>query len=283
MLLAPAVIFLLAFQSAPPPLGGGQELDTRLDGLRRSGNWSALADALEALPPRERAERFDQLLVVLGRSGRWARLLEVCEGPVSTPFYYRGRALSELGRHAESLAWYFKAGASGQTLAFLEASNEAQALGDWKAMEAAANGLLEKYPLSGNYLGLKGQALTKQGRFKEAEASLNESIHLLPKAAMSWADLACCYNEETRYQEAYDTADHALTLEPKLMEGWCNRGRACIGLKRYQDGRNDFAAALALGPKDPILVRNLKLNISMADKFLAYQAAKPARRAAVKP
>ena len=96
--------------------------------------------------------------------------------------------------------------------------------------------------------------------------------------AMTWADLSCCYNEEARYQEALDAGAKAIALDAKLMEGWCNRGRAYMGLKQYKEGRDDYAAALALGPPDPVLVANLKANIDMADKYLAYKTTKSPRK-----
>ncbi|MBK8794592.1 MAG: tetratricopeptide repeat protein [Holophaga sp.] len=261
-------------------------MDKRINELRKAKNWAAVADELEALPQKQRLERSYFWLESLERSGRWARLLEVCEvtvllgKPGSNPFltHFKGKALSELGRHAEALAWFCEGGKKGDITAYLEASNEAQALSDWKTLLEIAEVLVDRYPTSGAYLGLKGQALAKLGRYDDAELALNESVHLVPKGAMNWADLACCYNEHGKYQEAYDAAAQAVALDPRLMEGLCNRGRACFGLKRYKEGRDDYATALALNPQDAAIVRNLKLNISMADKFLAHRETKASKR-----
>jgi len=283
-----SLLSLQAVVQAPP--GNPDALDKQLAELRKAKNWTAVADAVEALPPQQRA-RFDWMWVdALERSERWARLLEVCDEMAARTktgndyflTHSRGRALSGLGRHADAMAWFRERGKQGDIMASIEASNEAQALSDWKALLEIAEALIEKFPTNVTYLGLKGQALAHQGRFEEAESALYEAVHLNPKGAMNWADLACCYNEHGKYQEAYSAADQALALTPLLMEGFCNRGRASFGLKRYKEGRDDYAAALALKPKDPRIVENLKLNISMADKFLAHKDAKGSKRSAGK-
>jgi len=187
---------------------------------------------------------------------------------------FKGVALSRLGRHREALDWYRDAGMGGDITAWMEAADAASALADWKALLECAEALVDRYPTNGTYLGLRGEALAKLERYAEAEPALNEAVHLTPKRAMSWADLACCLNERAAYTEAFEAADRAVALDPRLLEGWCNRGRACVGLKKYKQGRDDYAAALALGPRDPALVRNLRMNIEMADKYLAYRAPK---------
>jgi tetratricopeptide (TPR) repeat protein len=280
--LAFALLLPAQTQSAAHPA-----LTSQIEALAKAGNWNAIADLFETLAPAERVTCLWQGLQAMERSRRWAQVLKVCTEPlpgsVVIPSHFKGRALSELGRHAEALAWDMDAGKRGDMSAYLAAANEASALSDWKAYQACAEAMSERYPTKAEYIGMRGEALARQARYLEAEESLNEAIHLDPKRAMSWADLACCFNEQARYPEAFQAGEHAVALDPRLLEGLCNRGRACIGLKRYQEGRDDYAAALALGPSDPALVANLKLNISMADKFLAYQAAKAGKRAGAKP
>jgi len=289
MMLAPLLPVLLCLQPAPPP-PAAPSLDARIQALSTARNYGALADLLETLPPEARAERAYQRLEALYRAARWARLLEVCEEsartksvPAAQLVRFKGDALSRLGRHAESLAWFREAGRAGDIMSWMQAADEASALGDWKSLLECAEALVDRYPTNGTYLGIRGEALAKLGRFKEAEPALDEAVHLTPKRAMSWADLACCLNERAAYTEAFEAADRAVTLDPRLMEGWCNRGRACMGLQRYKQGRDDYAAALALGPRDPVLVRNLKMNIEMADKYLAYRAPAAARRSGTRP
>ena len=289
MLPAPTLLLLLALQ---PAVSYKQPIeDQRIEAFQLAKNWEGLAEYMETFTPQQRANRLYAWQEALEKSRRWARLLEVCEElarrnkgeaePVLT--HFKGRALSELGRHSEALVWFRDAGKRGDTAGYLEACHEAVTLADWKALQGVAEALVEKFPTNGVYLGVLGEALAKQGRFQEAEAPLNEAVHLAPKRAMSWADLACCYNERAEYAQAHEAASQAVLQDPKLMEGWSNRGRACMGLKRYKEGREDYAAALALGPKDPAVVQNLTRNIAEADRYLAYLRGLPAKRPARKP
>ena len=263
----------------PPPAG---TMDQRLADLKKAKDWGGLADAVESLPGSERLKRLGDLLEGLQRSGRWVRLLEVSSGLLADPpkgmqgltmiAFLKGRALSELGRHSEALAWYREIGKQGDVSANLEACYEASCLGDWNAQLAIADLLLARNPANGTFLATKGEALARLARYAEAEPVLEKAVTAMPGRAMAWADLACCRNEQGHYLEAYEAASRALYLDPKSLEGACNRGRACLGLKRYPEARADLAAALAMGPKDPALVENLKTEIAAADKYLAYMA-----------
>jgi tetratricopeptide (TPR) repeat protein len=281
----PALLLLLAQQPAAPV--PAETVNRRLMEWNKAGDFGAIADYFETLPPRQRVDYMYAWLAALEKARRWERILALCEDPLFRnkegksilPNHFKGRALAELGRHREALAWHLASGKGGDLSSYMAGWNEALALGDWASSLVCAEALVGRYPTNGNYLGMKGEALAKLGRYEEAEASLNEAVHLAPGRAMTWADLACCHNEAARYEEALDAASRAVALDAKLMEGWCNKGRARMGLKQYREGRDDYAAALALQPKDPALVANLKLNIDMADKYLAHvNGKKPVRK-----
>ncbi len=278
----PILPLLLCLQPAPHVQSDLASIRARLQVLAAAKDWAGSADLIESLPAPARVEFAFTRLECLAKASQWERLLAVTEelarswqGP-SRSFLvrFRGVALSRLGRHREALDGYREAGKGGDVTAWLGAADAATALADWKALLECAEALVDRYPTNGTYLGVRGEALAKLGRYAEAEPALDEAVHLEPKRAMSWADLACCMNERAAYAEAFEAADKAVALNPRLIEGWCNRGRASIGLKHYKQGRDDYAAALALGPKDPALVRNLKMNIEAADKYLAYRAPK---------
>jgi tetratricopeptide (TPR) repeat protein len=283
MNLAPALLFCILLQQAPPALpGDAAALELRLDALRKTKDWDAIAATCEAMAPEQRKAHLFTWAEALEKGARWKRLLQICEEPAyldakgrsDLPAHFKGRALLELKRLPEALAWQMASARKGEVLVYLEAWNTALALADWKTALECARALGERFPTNGDYLGMQGEALSKLARYKEAEERLFEALHLAPKRAMTWADLSCCYNEEARWQEAYDAAGKAVALNPKLMEGWGNRGRAAMGLKRYQEGRDGYAAALALGPVDPVVAANLKANIAMADRYLAYANGK---------
>jgi tetratricopeptide (TPR) repeat protein len=275
-MIIPSLMLLLA---APPgyrtSLDRPEALEKRVQELSKAKAWGALADFFEALPPEQSRKFQYEWMRALDGSGRWQRMLDLATtagslSPAPYLAHFKGKALSQLGRHREALDWYRDSGNTGDARAQMMACNEALALGDWAALQQSAEGVLAKYPQDGVYLGLKGQALAKQGRFQEAEAPLKEAVHLVPSIAMNWADLACCHNEAARYPEAWEAASQALLLDPLLMEALQNRGRACVGMKRYREGRAEYAAALALKPADPALVINLKANLATLDAFLTH-------------
>lgn len=286
MLPLPCLVLLLpCLPAAELPGGANTLLDRQLGDLVKAKDHPGVIRLLEGLPARERGRHAFQWLNALRRTEQWERLRGECvvalgdnagrPGLLLTmASFLQGEALSRLGRHREALELYLRVGQGGDPNGHLLACHEATMLGDWKAQETAAGALVAKAPGNGEYQGLLGMAVAKQGRFAEAEVSLLESVRLRPEGAMAWADLACCRNERGAYAEAFEAATRALAAEPRLLEGLCNRGRACMGLTRYREGRDDYAAALALQPADPILVRNLKANITMADQYLAYRKPK---------
>jgi len=255
-------------------------IDKRLSELLKAKDWGSIADLMETLTAKERERRGDTWILALNKAGRWERLVQACDevlpqieasaGPrFGVERAMRAQALSRLNRHEEALDAHRTNGGLGSLAGYRNACVEARLLGNWKALQECAEAVLAKEPTNGECLAMKGESLARQARYPEAEPVLLEASHLVPGRAMTWADLACCLNERGAYQEALRAADQALQIDPRLMEGLCNHGRACFGLKRYRDGRKDFAAALALGPADPALVQNLKLNVKMADRYLA--------------
>lgn len=275
----PAVV--QAVGSALPPA-----VQSRVDQLLSAKDWPALADYLESLPPRQRGALLETWLRSLNKSGRFERLLQVCDaaipqmeagqGPrLTTARLFRAQALSGLERHAEAMAAHAENGRLGFPAGFESACGEARVLQDWTSLAALAGELAKTRPGLG--LSLKGEALAKQLNFAEAEPVLAEAVKLEGHTAMAWADLACCLVQRQAYQEAIEAAARALALEPRNLEALYNRGRARFGLHQYQEGREDLAAALATGQADTSMAQNMRHNIELADRYLAYAkgAGKP--------
>jgi len=286
VLIIPCLFLTLSAQTPAPPTSQEiRDLEKRLEGLVAAKDWARVIELLDGAKPGLRENQTPILVQALVRTGKFERVIEICDtlaqrpGPNSPiPAAYlvqwKGQSLSALGRHGEAAEFLLAAGRKGDRMALLLAGNEAVEAAKWDLMLEVAELQLAKSPTTGAYLAMKGQALAKLGRFGEAQATLNEAVHLTPANAMCWADLACCYNDGARYPEALEAASKALELAPRLMEGLCNRGRAFIGLKRYAEGRKDFQVALDLNPADPAVAANLRLNIKMADDYLAYQKKK---------
>lgn len=274
----PAFLLLCALQ-ADAPLESKAIL-ARLDAFARARDWAGQAAFIEKLPAASRSEWALTWADALLRSSQWAKVLTLCDDPAYRkpdgkslfPLRARAAALGGLGRYKEAVAAYRELVKGGDILAALLGWNASLGAADWKAAEEFGSALAARFPASGEYVGMHGEALSRQGRFQEALVVLEKAASLAPRRAMTWADLGCCLNEAGRYQEAYDAASKAVELDPRNMEGWQNRGRACMGLKRVEEGRDHYAAALALNPEDPAVAENLRLNIAAADAYLAYQA-----------
>lgn len=270
----------------------GDPLAPKLAEFRKTKDWIGLADFMETLTPAQRGTHLTTWLEALNRAQRWERLLAVCEaclpqleaktGPkLGLPRLLRAQALSQLGRHGEARLAHAENGALGYPDGYQNACAEAQLEGDWTALSEVAQKLAERKPGLG--LSFQGEALCKLLKFQEAEPILERAITLPDATPMAWADLACCRVERQAYAEAIQAADRALALEPVHMEALYNRGRARFGLKQYAEGRADLAAALATGKADASLAANIRTNIDLADRYLAYQTKKsqaPAKRTA---
>ena len=282
---------------APPGVGQAigtvlpREVQSRVDLLLKSQDWSGLADYLEVLAPRLRGALLETWLRSLSKSGRFERLLQVCDAAVpqmdagkgpklTTARLFRALALSRLERHAEAMKAHAENGRLGFPAAFENACSSAQALQDWPALAEYAETLSKTLPGLG--LSLKGEALAKQLRFTEAEPVLAEAVQLSGHTAMAWADLACCLVERQAYPEAIEAADRGLAMEPLNLEALYNRGRARFGTKHYREGRDDLASALATGRADASMTENLQRNIALADRYLAYYEKAPRKPAADK-
>lgn len=259
------------------------EVRNKVDGFQSAKNWPGLCDYLETLDPKLRGALLETWLSALKKAGRNERLLQICaavipqldgdKGPrLSTARLFRAGALSALERHQEALDAHAENGRLGFPPAFESACAEARILGDWAALALQAEALAATQPGLGQ--SLKGESLCKQLKFQEAEPILDQAVLLPGATAMAWADLACCRVERQVYGQAIEAANQALAKEPAHLEALYNRGRAYFGLKQYWEGRQDLAAALATGQADPSMAENLRSNISLADKYLAFQEKK---------
>jgi len=260
-------------------------IETRktIDSLLNDKKWPELCDFLESLTPKQRGGVLETWLTALKKAGRHERLLQVCDavvpqldgpkGPrLSSARLFRAGALSALGQHAEAMAAHAENARLGLPPAFESACAEARILGDWTSLTQLAEALSATQPGLG--LSLMGESLCKQLQFSQAEPILEKAILLPGATAMAWADLACCRVERQAYPEAIAAAGQALVKEPANMEALYNRGRAYFGLKQYREGSADLAAALATGQADPAMAENIRTNIALAERYLAYQKKK---------
>ena len=262
----------------------------RIQALKAAKDWAGLADWFETLTPKQRGTYLMDWEQALSRAGRWERLDEVCSavlsqleaktGPrPSQERTYRAQALFQMGLFAEAMeAHALNAKMTGYASDFVAACWSAERLGNWKALETQADAFLARHPAKGDALAYRGEALTRQQRFAEAEPLLRKALEADQALVFAWTNLSCCLNETERYQEAKDAADHALGRDPAYLEALSNRARAFVGLKLYKEARVDYAALLASPATDPAIRANAQLNVNRIDAFLAAPAKKTKRK-----
>lgn len=268
---SPAPVAQVVLNDAMPP---------QMEALLKAKDWARLADWFEAQSPALRGRHYETWLQALHRSQRWGRLAEVCEalqpqleaksGPrLGTYRFYRARALSGLGRHAEAAAVHAENGRLGDGDGLANACTEARLAMEWAALLAYADELLVRRPELGSGLAWKGEALARMGRFSEAEPVLRSALEKDPKIAYAWNNLGRCLIEKKAWAEACEALNQALALEPNQLEALFNRGRARFELKQYAGSRDDFKAALALEPDNLVLAENLR----QAERYAALPVA----------
>jgi len=266
-----------------------EAIATQLEGLEKAKDWPKVITLIESLKPSLQDSLLPTHLKALQGAGRFEQMLALCrakiptyDGPggprLSVARIGEAQALSRLDRHAEAAAAHLQNGRLGYSMGYGNALAEYRATQDFAALLSASEEILARSPRHPEAAVYRGEALAKLGRWTEAEPALNTALELDPKAAMAWADLACCRVERKAYPEAVEAADRALALDPRNLEALYNRGRARFGLTQYKEGREDLASALATQQADPAMAENLRLNIALADRYLAYQARPSARK-----
>ena len=259
-----------------------EDIVNRVEALEKGRDWAELAAFIDTLSPSRQDQLLPTHLKALQGAGQLDRMLALCrikipilDGPggprLSVARIGEAQVLSKLGRHSEAAEAHRQNGRLGLAIGWSNALAEFRVAQDFTSLLATAEEVLARVPRHPEATIYRGEALAKLGRYGEAEPALQAAIELDPKAAMAWANLACCRVERSAFPEAIAAADQALAMEPDNIEALYNRGRARFGLRDYQNGRDDLTAALALGKADPALRENLQMNIGLADRFLASQ------------
>jgi tetratricopeptide (TPR) repeat protein len=97
---------------------------------------------------------------------------------------------------------------------------------------------------------LRGIALSKLGRYKEAITSWNRCLEINPQNALAWHFRGIALAKLERYEEAIASCDLALEINPKDGLAWYNRGIALAKLGRYKEAIASWNRCLEINPKD---------------------------------
>lgn len=132
--------------------------------------------------------------------------------------------------------------------------------------EAQARELAERYPYSGEALGVWGVSLVNFSQYKEASPILKKANEYLPDNAAIMAALGLCFQESGQSQEACLLLERVLSLQPDLLSARNSLGNVYITLGEAEKGRQCFLENLR---RDPL---NIGANYGLSN-FVTYQPA----------
>jgi predicted O-linked N-acetylglucosamine transferase (SPINDLY family) len=165
----------------------------------------------------------------------------------------QGIALSNAGRHLESLASYDAALALSPQEAAIHYSRAAALfmLGRLEDALAGYDRCLQLQP--GMVMAHFARANPLHGlqRLTEAVASLDRALALKPDMAQAWNNRSAMLLALGRLEEALDSIGQVLRLQPREDSAHYNAGIMLIGLSRYEEAQRAFENALALNPAHP--------------------------------
>lgn len=120
---------------------------------------------------------------------------------------------------------------------------------------AAARIAVKKRPLYYNSHNVLGLALSKLGRYDEAEEPLRRAIELNSRYAPAFLNLGESFRRRGRYKEALEAYLSALRIDPDYPLSYVGMGYVLFGLKRYEEAVSSMKRALSLQPGLPMAPR----------------------------
>ena len=120
---------------------------------------------------------------------------------------------------------------------------------------AAARIAVKKRPLYYNSHNVLGLALSKLGRYDEAEEHLHRAIELNSRYAPAFLNLGESFRVRGRYEEALEAYLAAVRIDPDYPLPYVGMGYVLFVLKRYKEGVSSMKRALLLNPGLPMAPR----------------------------
>ncbi len=138
---------------------------------------------------------------------------------------------------------------------FLRELLEHSRRGDFVQAIAMADRILQTRPQDLKALIVKGDALFRAGRHREAAAAFDALVRLDPENAKLWLDRARIQRAMEALPAALESYDAALSLDATLADGWYERALVLEALKDVTGAIESLAKALDLVPDHPHAVR----------------------------
>ena len=92
----------------------------------------------------------------------------------------------------------------------------------------------------------KGNTLYDLKRYKEAIASYDKAIKIIPEYSEAWNGQGNTLYELKLYNKALDAYDKAIQIQPDYLEAWVGRSFVLDNLQRYQEAIESFDKALKI-------------------------------------
>jgi tetratricopeptide (TPR) repeat protein len=126
------------------------------------------------------------------------------------------------------------------TVESVQAALEALRAGESLRAEAICRNYLDRNPGSVEHLRLLGHALSKQGRYPEAEKTVRLAISLKPDFPHLHEDLGSVLALQDRHEEAVPCFERAIQLEPRLSLAHKKLGHSLALLGRGREADVEF-------------------------------------------
>lgn len=112
----------------------------------------------------------------------------------------------------------------------------------------------------GRALGNRGNARSRQGKFRLALEDYNESIATCPWSVDPVLNRGVLLENLGRFDEAKRDYRAVISVDPLDPAGWNNLGNACAGAGEYEDAVKYYDRAVRLAPKFSFAAANMALS-----------------------
>jgi predicted TPR repeat methyltransferase len=123
---------------------------------------------------------------------------------------------------------------------------------------------LRRNALSFDCLCLRGRALLRLHRHRDALSSFKDALGIRPNSIEALSNEAIAYLELQEFDQALAAFDAIFAIDPNHAASWSNRGNVLVAMRRFDDAVASYDHALALRPDFPEARDNRKYALGMS-------------------
>ncbi len=117
--------------------------------------------------------------------------------------------------------------------------------GQFEALLAQAQQVLEQYPHAAYALAFKARALQKLNALSEATIANDQALLLDTNLPLAWINRSGLQLLQQKFPEALRSAQHAVEVAPHDARAWANKGVALLNFDNLLEALNAFNRSLA--------------------------------------